>query len=134
MANIVGIGGVFLQLKGNEQELRDWYETHLQLDMTPYGTNFLTGDQFVLVSFTQDESTSMPSINFRVDDLRELIQNLEGECKFIQEIQEYSYGLFAQIEDPFGNLVELWEPNKKEYENMVAQELQDYTKRKSTKE
>lgn len=134
MAKVVGVGGVFLQFKGDDQELRDWYESHLQLEMTPFGVNFISGDQLTLVAFTKDSETR-PSINFRVDNLRELIQLLEtDQCRIVEPIKKYPYGLFAQIEDPFGNLVELWEPNKDEYKKMVNKEQSEYIKRKSTNE
>ena len=133
MAKATGVGGVFLRFKGDDQSVRDWYETHLGLDMSPYGTNFISGDQLTLVSFTKREDSDTPNINFRVDNLKELITDLkQSEVKIIQPIQEYNYGLFAQIEDPFGNKIEIWEPNEEEYKKMVKQEIVDYKKRKST--
>ena len=47
MAKTIGVGGVFLGLKGDDRQLRDWYEEHLRLDMSPYGTGFIEGEQEV---------------------------------------------------------------------------------------
>lgn len=132
MGKIVGIGGVFLGLKGEDQAVRDWYETHLQLDMTPYGTGFIEGDQLVLISFTRGTNETAPFINFRVDNLVEVIDHLQlVGCEITSDITEYSYGKFAQFKDPFGNYIELWEPYKEEYIKMVEDEIKVYKQKKS---
>jgi len=132
MGKVVGVGGIFLGLKGNDQEIRDWYETHLKLDMTPYGTGFITGDQLLLVSFTRTENSNSPYINFRVDNIEEVINHIQSEgCKITSKIEEYPYGKFAQFEDPFGNFIELWEPYIDEYKKMVEQEINNYKTKKS---
>ena len=40
MAKINGIGGVFLNLEGNEKVLRDWYRDVLGVMVSEYGVNF----------------------------------------------------------------------------------------------
>ena len=40
MGKIIGLGGVFLQFKGDKQKVQDWYETYLKCDMSAYGTGF----------------------------------------------------------------------------------------------
>jgi len=49
--------------------------------------------------------------NFRVDDLDAVLAALKAErIEQYDDIKEYKYGRFAQITDPEGNQVELWEP------------------------
>ena len=55
-----------------------------------------------------------------------LDQLREKDVKIVKEIEKYSYGKFAQIEDILGNVIELWEPMKKEYEEMIKKEVKNY--------
>lgn len=125
MAKVVGLGGVFIHLEGDEKELQNWYEEHLGLDMTPYGTGFIEGEQMCLISFKRGDKPA-PQLNFRVDDIHELIENLRKVTEITSEVQDYDYGKFAQIKDPFGNLIELWEPVVDVYKEMVRKEIKDY--------
>jgi predicted enzyme related to lactoylglutathione lyase len=64
-------------------------------------------------------STSGHMINFRVDDLEELLRKLESEgIHALGPIQVYDYGKFAHILDPEGNKIELWEPVDKVFDEM----------------
>lgn len=50
-------------------------------------------------------------INYRVDDLEEMVRKLHAEgVRIIGDIQVYSYGKFAHFIDCDGRKVELWEP------------------------
>ncbi|MFT5238457.1 MAG: putative enzyme related to lactoylglutathione lyase [Flavobacteriaceae bacterium] len=50
-------------------------------------------------------------MNFRVENLRELLRVLKNEgVTIVGEIEEYDYGIFGWILDPEGNKIELWEP------------------------
>jgi len=52
-------------------------------------------------------------INYRVDDLKALLEQLRREGVEVEDkIEEYDYGKFGWITDPEGNRVELWEPPK----------------------
>ncbi len=52
-------------------------------------------------------------INFRVDNLRELLKALLDEGVQVDEkVEEHDYGKFGWITDPEGNRLELWEPPK----------------------
>lgn len=75
MAKAVGIGGIFIEFKGEKEEVQAFYKEHLGLDMSAYGSGFLQGEQLMLLSFKRD-SEEMPLINFRVDRLEELIHTL----------------------------------------------------------
>ena len=134
MGKVIGVGGVFLGFKGDDQALRDWYELHLGMDMSPYGTSFISGDQLTLVSFTRSNKAELPMINFRVDNIIEVHDHLVTVgCEITQKMEEYPYGTFMQFKDPFGNYIELWDPNIDEYRRMVEQEMIDYKQKKSTK-
>lgn len=127
MAKVIGIGGIFLQFKGETKLVHDWYEQHLGLPMSQYGTGFIEGDQLMLVSFERTASDKMPLLNFRVDDVRTMIEHLKAEgCKILSDVVEYPYGLFAGFEDPFGNYIELWEAYTEEYKRMVQDEIVRY--------
>ena len=59
--------------------------------------------------FSPSESTFM--VNYRVDDLEKLIEQLTAEGIDIQQGPEYhENGAFAWLMDPDGNKIELWEP------------------------
>jgi predicted enzyme related to lactoylglutathione lyase len=50
-------------------------------------------------------------VNFRVDDLDELVRQLAAAgVRIDPRPEDYPYGRFAWIWDPEGNRVELWEP------------------------
>lgn len=128
MAGIIGIGGIFLDFVGDKDMLHEWYHKTLGLDMTDYGTGFLEGRQMMLVSFKRD-SDAAPIINFRVDDLQTFSDNLKNQGVDVKQIDEYEYGKFMQFVDPFGNLIELWEPYEETYLKMVKQEIEGYLKK-----
>lgn len=66
MAKAVGIGGIFIEFKGEKEEVQAFYNEHLGLDRSAYGSGFLQGEQLMLLSFKRD-SEEMPLINFRVN-------------------------------------------------------------------
>ncbi len=125
MAKAIGIGGLFLDFKGEKEELHKFYNKHLGLDMTEYGSGFLSGEQLMLLSFKRDFEKA-PLINFRVDDLAEMMTALKGINLGTEEIIDYDYGKFAHFTDPFGNYIELWEPKIDVYKKMVRAEIEDY--------
>jgi predicted enzyme related to lactoylglutathione lyase len=50
-------------------------------------------------------------VNYRVADLRGLLEALEAEgCDVLKRVDESEYGKFGWVLDPEGNKVELWEP------------------------
>ena len=128
-----GIGGIFFKCK-DPSKLKDWYKTHLGFDTDEYGTNFewRQSDEKEKKGFTQWspflESTKYfePSpkefmINYRVDDLESLVEQLKKEGVTITDtIETLEYGKFVHILDLEGNKIELWEPNDLEYEKIVG--------------
>lgn len=128
MAKILGVGGVFLSFKGDKDELHRWYYEHLGLLMSDYGTGFFEGGQLMLITFSK-EMASDAIINFRVDDIEGMMKCLIHEGLETSEISHYPYGKFAHFLDPFGNKIELWEPNEENYREMVHQEIIRYEKK-----
>ncbi|MDG1331031.1 MAG: VOC family protein [Crocinitomicaceae bacterium] len=122
MAEIIGIGGVFLKFK-NPKAMRTWYKSVLGMETNDYGVLFeFNGNnspnkgQLQLGTFEAStdyfgDVSQQAMINFRVDDLIEFEAILKGkDVKIVDTLEEYSYGKFLHIEDPEGNRIELWEP------------------------
>ena len=128
MAKVIGLGGVFLNFEGDKQQLQDWYETYLQLDMSDYGSGFTSGDQLMLLSFKRNLGQGL--INFRVEGIKELLNNICNHGGKLLEKEETPYGEFAIFMDPFGNKIELWEANVAAYKQMVEEELKAYQLKK----
>ncbi|MGB0895844.1 MAG: VOC family protein [Flavobacteriaceae bacterium] len=118
---VTGIGGIFFKSE-NPTETKNWYKNHLGLNTDEYGCTFWWKDNDGNDATTQwspfkkDTTYFEPSkkefmMNFRVDNLVELLKTLKAEgITVIGEIEEYDYGKFGWILDPDGNKIELWEP------------------------
>jgi predicted enzyme related to lactoylglutathione lyase len=134
MSKAIGIGGVFVHLKGDSKELFDWYEKHLGLDFSAYGTGFLDGFQLVTITFKRDDNKNMPYLNFRVDDIEGIIGKLKRDhVQILTDVTEYPYGKFATFKDPFGNPIELWEADRDAYIKLVKSEIEKYEQEKKPK-
>ncbi len=129
MAQVTGIGGIFLKFK-NPAAMRDWYKDVLGMQTNDYGVLFeFNGDTSTTKGFLQlgtfeetsdyfGDANQQTMLNFRVDQLKEFKTELESNgVKIINEIASYSYGKFLHIEDPEGNRIELWEPIDNEFES-----------------
>lgn len=118
---VTGIGGVFFKAK-DPGALLDWYRKHLGIDTDEYGWSFkweadnLPAPMTQLGVFSAETDYFTPSsqpfmINFRVEDLDELLRVLKAEgVTIVGEPQVYDYGKFGWILDPEGNKIELWQP------------------------
>ncbi|MCB1025033.1 MAG: VOC family protein [Acidobacteria bacterium] len=123
MAKITGIGGVFFKCK-DAKTLSEWYKTHLGMDVGPYGANFEWRDaedpgktgSTAWNTFPEDTKYFEPStkdfmVNYRVDDLEALVEQLKNDgITIVDNIETYDYGKFVHIVDVEGNKVQLWEP------------------------
>jgi predicted enzyme related to lactoylglutathione lyase len=123
MKKVTGIGGVFFKSK-DTAKLNDWYKTHLGLDTGPYGVNFewrqaedpekKGSTQWSPFSDTTnyfEPSTKDFMINYRVDNLEALVEELKKEgVTIVDKIESYDYGKFVHILDLEGNKIQLWEP------------------------
>lgn len=124
MARVTGIGGVFFKSRGDNAALAAWYQQHLGMTLEPWGGAILrwpedrAGDKGVTVWHVAERDTKWfaPSdasfmINYRVDNLGELLANLKSNgVEILKGPESDDNGKFAWIMDPDGNKVELWEP------------------------
>jgi len=124
MAKVTGIGGVFLKSKGDSAALAAWYREHLGMVLEDFGGAILKwpedpakdGGLTVWHLANHDSEWFSPSaspfmINYRVDDLDEMIAQLAaGGVEVVGGPESHENGKFAWIMDPDGNKVELWQP------------------------
>ena len=123
MKRVVGIGGVFFKARDPEK-LRAWYKEHLGLEFDPYGgVTFECPDdedqrkraQTIWSLFPSDTKYFEPStapfmINYRVENLAGLLEQLKSEGVEVLKHTDDEYGKFGWVMDPEGNRIELWEP------------------------
>ena len=125
MKRVTSIGGIFFKCKDPKQ-MKEWYKTHLGLNTNQYGAVFewRQGADSTKKGFTQwspfgektkyfEPSTKDFMINYRVENLEELVEQLKQEGVTITDkMESYDYGKFVHIIDMEGNKVELWEPTE----------------------
>ena len=124
MAKVTGIGGVFFKTTDDSKRLAAWYKDHLGFALEDFGGAILNwaGDKAedggMTVWHVADKdserfapSTSSFMINYRVDNLDELLEQLRAaDVEIHSGPESHENGKFAWIMDPDGNKVELWEP------------------------
>ena len=125
MKKVTGIGGIFFKCKDPNQ-VKEWYQKHLGLNTTPYGVMFewyqsedntkkgvTTWSPFAETTKYFEPSEKDFMINYRVDNLEELVEELKKEgVVIVDKIETYDYGKFVHIIDVEGNKIELWEPSE----------------------
>jgi glyoxylase I family protein len=121
MAAVTGIGGFFFRAR-NPDALNRWYAEHfgvVMIESSGYDDPgwFQDRGEAVFAAFAQDsESFGAPEktwkINFRVSDLDGMIEKLRSAGVTVEpHAERYPNGRFAELEDPEGNPIQLWEPN-----------------------
>ena len=125
MGRVTGLGGVFFK-SADPERLYAWYENHLGLKRGENGVAmFRWRDEAgenpgttIWSLFKKDTKYFAPSaapfmLNYRVDDLDVLLEQLRAEGVWVDEKREDGeYGRFAWVMDPEGNRIELWQPPK----------------------
>ena len=125
MVKVTGIGGVFFRSR-DPKALSEWYSEQLGIDPSEEGGPVLLWSRddedpdrrtlTVWSPFAADTDYFGPTsnqfmVNYRVDDLDEMLKQLESAGVEIDTKREDTeYGRFAWIVDPEGNRIELWEP------------------------
>jgi len=124
MKRVTGIGGIFFKAK-DAPALQAWYKRHLGIDVQVWGGaafNWtdaagepVAGTTAWSISPQEGEQFAPSSapfmVNYRVEDLRALLELLKAEgCNVLEKTDESEYGKFGWVVDPEGNKVELWEP------------------------
>ena len=123
MKRVTGIGGIFFK-SADPQKLAAWYQRHLGLNIEAWGGVIFTespslqgnNNSTTWCPFQQDTEYFAPStapfmINYRVENLAELLQVLKAEGVHVDDkIESSEYGQFGWVIDPEGNKIELWQP------------------------
>ena len=116
---VLGIGGVFF--KGHDADgLAHWYEGHLGILGTGQSYDDPVWEQeagpTVIAAFGPEhwESPYLGprgfGINFRVRDLDAIVAQLRADGVEVEVDDEvYPNGRFAQLSDPEGNAIQLWQ-------------------------
>jgi predicted enzyme related to lactoylglutathione lyase len=119
MAKAIGVGGVFLKAR-DPQALAAWYAEHLGIQTLDGVTLVFSGPEttgmtvfahFPLDSDKFGDGGQQAMVNFRVDDLEQLLAQLASAgVRIDPKCEDHPYGRFAWIWDLEVNRVELWEP------------------------
>jgi predicted enzyme related to lactoylglutathione lyase len=122
MERVLGIGGFFFRAD-DPVRLAAWYAEHLGVEPPPpsYDDPVWTqqAGETVFAPFGVDDGEPSPhlgpggwGINFRVADLDAMVVQLRRARLDVEvDPQTYPNGRFAQLVDPEGNPVQLWEPS-----------------------
>jgi predicted enzyme related to lactoylglutathione lyase len=116
---VTGIGGFFFRAEDPEA-LAAWYAERLGVDPVPQTSEQSPWRQqegaTAFAPFPQDSEMIGPPehtwmINFRVDDLDAMVDQLRsaGETVHVHP-ERYPNGRFAELRDPAGNGIQLWQP------------------------
>ena len=119
MERVTGIGGFFFRAE-NPEALANWYEQRLGVDPVPQSYEQRPWRQqegaTAFAPFPQDSEMIGPPehtwmLNFRVDDLDAMVAQLRdaGETVSVHP-ERYPNGRFAELRDPEGNGIQLWQP------------------------
>jgi predicted enzyme related to lactoylglutathione lyase len=123
MERVVGIGGFFFRAK-DPTALAKWYQHNLGIVPVPesYGAPAWRTEAGTTVFAPFPEKTSYfgtPAqqwmINFRVRDLDKMAAQLRANGIAVEvDPKMYPNGRFAQLHDPEGNPIQLWQPGGKD--------------------
>ena len=119
MERVTGIGGVFFRA-ANPAGLSRWYAEQLGVDAPPETYEAHVWEQeagpTVFAPFPDDsdyfrQPSQQWAINFRVRDLDAMVAQLRGAGIDVEVHKEpYPNGRFAELTDPEGTPIQLWEP------------------------
>ncbi|HET8864410.1 MAG TPA: VOC family protein [Gracilimonas sp.] len=131
---VTGLGGIFFKSE-DPKASKEWYKKHLGIDNGQYGgtfewrhaedpnkKGFTAWSVFDHKTEYTDPSTKDFMINYRVENLEELLKTLRKEgVEVVGEMEVFEYGKFGWIMDPNGIKIELWEPNDEEYDKIKGE-------------
>lgn len=123
MQKVEGVGGFFFRSK-DPKALAQWYEDNLGVNVVPDDYDKpawrTTAGTTVFAPFKEDttyfgDMKNQWMINFRVNDLAAMAKQLQAKgIKIEVDPEEYPNGRFAQLFDPEGNPIQLWQPGGKD--------------------
>jgi glyoxylase I family protein len=116
---VTGIGGFFFRSRDPEA-LKLWYQERLGVKTVPKSYEEgpwrqQEGDT-VFAPFEQDSKMIGPPehtwmICFRVEDLEAMVDQLRAAGETVEvDAERYPNGRFAEVRDPEGNGIQLWQP------------------------
>ncbi|KQQ05968.1 MULTISPECIES: VOC family protein [unclassified Rathayibacter] len=117
MEMVTGIGGFFFAAQ-DPQALARWYSQHLGIDEVPTEYGAPSWRQEAGTTVLAPMAAGSPhlgstgwAVNFRVRSLDAMVAQLQ-EASIAVEVdpEQYPNGRFADLRDPEGNRVQLWEP------------------------
>ena len=119
MERVTGIGGFFFRSR-DPNALAVWYQERLGVKTVPESYDEEPWRQeegeTVFAPFPQDSEMIGPPahtwmINFRVGDLDALVEQLRAAGETVEvDPERYPNGRFAELRDPEGNGIQLWQP------------------------
>ncbi len=119
MERVTGIGGLFFRARDPEG-LAEWYSAHLGVDPAPESYENSSWWQqpgpTVFAALPEDSdhfegAANSWSVNFRVGDLDAMVTQLRRAGVEVEvDAETYPNGRFANLRDPEGNPVQLWQP------------------------
>ena len=119
MESVTGIGGVFFRARDPESLTR-WYDENLGIAPPPASYDQSSWRQeagptvFAPMAEDSPHLAAAPgtwSINLRVRDLDAMVAQLRDNGVEVNEHEEtYPNGRFAELADPEGNPIQLWQP------------------------
>ncbi|MEM9249604.1 MAG: VOC family protein [Pseudomonadota bacterium] len=116
MAQAIGIGGFFFRAR-DPGALATWYAERLGVAGDASGAPWQQAAGDTVFAPFSEHTDYFPEdrgfmLNFRVDNLEALIEELQRSGVEVQRNDEWDgpHGQFARIHDPEGNPVELWQP------------------------
>ena len=120
MERVNGIGGIFFKAR-DADALTAWYAEHLGIGAPPQSDGDAEWRQqagpTVFAPFGEEHWESPHigptgwGINFRVDDLDAMVAQLRAAGIEVEvDPEAYPNGWFAQLSDPEGNAIQLWQP------------------------
>ena len=120
MQRVTGIGGFFFR-SDDPDVVTAWYAEHLGVTAPPQSYEAEVWEQeagpTVLAPFGGEQAEMTPhgpggwGLNFRVADLDAMVAQLRAAGIDVDvDAGAYPNGRFAQLQDPDGNAIQLWEP------------------------
>jgi predicted enzyme related to lactoylglutathione lyase len=120
---VSGIGGFFFRARDPEA-LALWYQERLGVKTVPQSSEDepwrQQAGETAFAPFPHDSEMIGPPehtwmINFRVDDLDAMVAQLRTAGEAVEvDPTRYSMGRFAEVRDPEGNGIQLWQPMQPE--------------------